>query len=228
MPGISPNSALTDLRRRCRRGAFRATVLTAAALAACISHDLGSGDTAPEELSIGYVAGGNLDELRGTLAAEALVYTGADGEYEPGLAEDWSVSGDGLTVTLTLVSGVTFHDGAPLTADIVKEFLDSARVDPRRLQNDPTLADIDAVDAVGPDVVRLHYTRDTYLRLEGLSIRVERQVDGKPVGTGPFVLQEQTRDAMTLVANPAYRRAHPPSMSCRSRHIPPPEALGGR
>ena len=104
---------------------------------------------------------------------------------------------------------MTFHDGAPLTADFVREFLDSARVDPRSLLNNPALADIDAVDAVGKDVVRLHYRRDTYLRLEGLSIRIERQLDGKPEGTGPFMLQKQTRDAMTLVANSEYRGGTP-------------------
>ena len=28
----------------------------------------------------------------------------------------------------------------------------------------------------------------TYLRLEGLAFRVEREVDGRRVGTGPFIL----------------------------------------
>lgn len=41
------------------------------------------------------------------------------GEYVPELASEWSVSDDGLTWTLSLVDGVTFHDGEPLTAEDV-------------------------------------------------------------------------------------------------------------
>ena len=179
------------------------------ALAACTSHDQTASDSAPQELSIGYVAAGNLDELRRTLTTEPLIYTRVDGEYQPGLAEDWSISDDGLTVTLTLVDGAVFHDGVPLSAEIVKTVLDTARRDPRRLQDNPPLADIDAIDTVGRRTVRLHYRRGTYLRLEGLSERVEREVAGAPVGTGPFSLQDQTRDAMSLIASSEYRRGRP-------------------
>ena len=41
------------------------------------------------------------------------------GEYVPELATDWSVSDDGLTWTMTIVDGATFHDGEPLTAEDV-------------------------------------------------------------------------------------------------------------
>ncbi|MEO6579163.1 MAG: ABC transporter substrate-binding protein [Candidatus Limnocylindria bacterium] len=43
----------------------------------------------------------------------------SDGEYVPELASDWQVSDDGLTWTLTIVEGATFHDGEPLTAEDV-------------------------------------------------------------------------------------------------------------
>ena len=184
-------------------------ILSGVAFSACTSTELQSDATAPQELAIGYVAAGNLEELRRTLTTEPLVYLRSDGEYQPGLADDWSISDDGLTVTLTLASGAVFHDGVPLSAKIVKTLLDSARADERQLQNNPPLADIASVDVVGDQVVRLHYKEGTYLRLDGLSLRVEREVDGTSVGTGPFVLQEQTRDAMTLVASEAYRRGKP-------------------
>jgi peptide/nickel transport system substrate-binding protein len=41
------------------------------------------------------------------------------GEYVPELAESWEVSDDGLTWTMTIVDGATFHDGEPLTAEDV-------------------------------------------------------------------------------------------------------------
>lgn len=40
-------------------------------------------------------------------------------DLEPGLAESWDISDDGLVYTFHLRSGVTFHDGTPLTADAV-------------------------------------------------------------------------------------------------------------
>jgi peptide/nickel transport system substrate-binding protein len=41
------------------------------------------------------------------------------GEYVAELATDWSVSDDGLTWTMTITDGATFHDGEPLTAEDV-------------------------------------------------------------------------------------------------------------
>jgi len=38
---------------------------------------------------------------------------------QPYLAESWTVSDDGLTVTLNLVAGATFHDGHPITSEDV-------------------------------------------------------------------------------------------------------------
>ena len=43
----------------------------------------------------------------------------SDGEYVPELATSWDVSDDGLTWTLDIVDGATFHDGEPLTAEDV-------------------------------------------------------------------------------------------------------------
>ncbi len=57
------------------------------------------------------------------LQYEYLIDITADGELAPRLATDWSVSEDGLTVTLNLREGVTFHDGSPFTsADVVYTF----------------------------------------------------------------------------------------------------------
>jgi peptide/nickel transport system substrate-binding protein len=43
----------------------------------------------------------------------------AEGEYVGELAEAWEVSEDGLTWTMTIREGATFHDGEPLTAEDV-------------------------------------------------------------------------------------------------------------
>ncbi len=45
-------------------------------------------------------------------------------EVEPGLAESWDISSDGLVYTLHLRKGIKFHDGTDFNADAVKFNLD--------------------------------------------------------------------------------------------------------
>ena len=61
---------------------------------------------------------------------EPLLYAtpdGAENDFEPALATDWSVSDDGLTWTFELREGVTFHDGEPFNAAAAKASIDAAR-----------------------------------------------------------------------------------------------------
>jgi peptide/nickel transport system substrate-binding protein len=52
---------------------------------------------------------------------------GSEARVDPLLAESWDVSADGLTWTFRLRSGVTFHDGAALTAEAVKASIERTR-----------------------------------------------------------------------------------------------------
>ncbi|MBN1316745.1 MAG: ABC transporter substrate-binding protein [Anaerolineales bacterium] len=51
------------------------------------------------------------------LMYDTLINWGGLNNYGPGLAEEWSVSEDGLVWTFKIREGVTFHDGSPLTAN---------------------------------------------------------------------------------------------------------------
>jgi peptide/nickel transport system substrate-binding protein len=56
---------------------------------------------------------------------DTLVYRDpATRDIVPGLATEWSISGDGLSYTFTLRPDVTFHDGSPFNAQAVGANLD--------------------------------------------------------------------------------------------------------
>ncbi|PID86147.1 MAG: hypothetical protein CSA11_08535 [Chloroflexi bacterium] len=57
-----------------------------------------------------------LDRELNSLIFDGLTQYGRSGELEPALAESWSVSEDGLSVTFTMRDDVFWHDGEPVTA----------------------------------------------------------------------------------------------------------------
>src|SRR3954470_11432697 len=61
---------------------------------------------------------------------ENLLYKGPDGKVTPWLAESWTPSKDGRSVTFKLRRDVKFHDGTPFNADAVKFNFDRI-VDPK-------------------------------------------------------------------------------------------------
>lgn len=73
----------------------------------------------------------------------------------PDLAERYEVSGDGRTVTFQLRTGVTFHNGQPLTADDIAFSLDRIRTPPRGIVSPRRglLENIERIEARGPTLV---------------------------------------------------------------------------
>jgi len=49
-----------------------------------------------------------------TAVFDTLLSLGDDGVPEPGLAHEWRFAADGLSITLVLRTGMTFHDGTPV------------------------------------------------------------------------------------------------------------------
>lgn len=123
---------------------------------------------------------------------ETLFELTAEGTIEPRLATGYTVSDDGLTWTVDIRQGVTFHDGTPLTAAHVKasldRFLDPANAYTFRF----LLTRIQEVVVTGEHQVQLklsvtfapmlaHLTHSsTAIVMTGLDL------DVTPVGTGPF------------------------------------------
>ena len=153
-----------------------------------------------------------------TQAGDRLVAKNFDGEYVPNLANEWSISDDGLTWTFQLRDDVTFHDGTPLDAAAVKANFDRIL--------DPETNSVTAVGLLGPmtsteapDDYTFTFTLSEPFAplLDNLTAGVLSMASPKaietmgeefgraPVLTGPFVIDEwRTGDRIVLSRNPDY------------------------
>jgi peptide/nickel transport system substrate-binding protein len=127
---------------------------------------------------------------------------------QPYLAESWKVSDDGLTVTLNLVKGATFHDGKPITSKDVAFSIDTVK------KNHPfktMFAPVESVDTSDPSVAVLKLSQPHPALLLAMSSQLLPIIpehvygDGQDpkkhpqnsenvVGSGPFKLVEFKRD----------------------------------
>jgi peptide/nickel transport system substrate-binding protein len=153
---------------------------------------------------------------------DTLTAPNAEGDFVPYLAESVEPNDDLTQWTITIRDGVTFHDGSPLTAEVVKNNLDAYRgVYPTR---NPLLfpfvfADIASVEVVDERTVMVTTKRPwasfrAYLYSSGrLGMMGQAQLDDVEncdenlIGTGPFQLEEWVRnDHLTAVRNENYWR----------------------
>ncbi|WP_370435541.1 ABC transporter substrate-binding protein [Microvirga sp. TS319] len=158
---------------------------------------------------------------------EGLVAYGEDASIKPLLAQSVSVSEDGLTYTFKLRSGVTFHNGAPLTPEDVawswKRYTDPktewrclSEFDGRGRSKVQAVETPDAQTVVfrldRPDALFLATLARTDCGMTGIIHKDSVKADGswdKPIGTGPFKLEEWRRGEFVKLskfdayANPA-------------------------
>ncbi len=159
------------------------------------------------------------------LVFEGLTRPGPDGLPMPALAESWAVDESGTVYTFTLRSGVTWHDGAPVTVDDVLFTLRAVQ-GPAFAgdQNIATFWRTVLVDRVGERSVsfRLEAPFAPFLRLTGFPIlpaHLLRNIPPEqweahpfnrlPVGAGPYRLVELDEQRALLRANPRYFGATP-------------------
>jgi peptide/nickel transport system substrate-binding protein len=125
------------------------------------------------------------------------------------LAESWD-SPDAKVWTFKLRSGVKFHDGSPLTAEVVKFSYDRLQ-DPNTGitgQIRPTASQVETVTVVDPATVRITLkTPSAAFPVDASNIKIiPKDFDeAKPVGTGPFQFMEWVRNQrVRLKKNPEY------------------------
>jgi ABC-type transport system substrate-binding protein len=166
-------------------------------------------------------------------------------KVEPGLAERWDVTPDGMTYTFHLRRGVTFHDGSPFTArNVVSSWQRS--LDPvtksgaaqflfpikgAREFNGGTAKSVSGVVARDDSTLVVTLAEPLAIFTKMLAMPVAAIVPDKvagnfgehPIGTGPWKLVEWKHDDYLLFAkNPAYYGEVPRTDTLRARIIAEP------
>lgn len=154
---------------------------------------------------------------------ERLLAFDAQGRVGPGLAESWDAPNP-TTLVFKLRKGVTFHDGSPFNAQVVKwnveHIMNPDTVAPTAR---PALSSVDTVEVVDDYTVRLNLKAPSSdilynLATTPLSIMTPtavakwgKDVAAHPVGTGPFVFKDWlTAQRITITRNANYWDAPKP------------------
>jgi peptide/nickel transport system substrate-binding protein len=148
-----------------------------------------------------------IDEVVYANVFEGLTRIDESGTVQPGLAESWKISEDGLVYTFTLREGVTFHDGASFEAsDVVFSFKRAMAEDSTNAQK-PLFKAIERVEARSDTtlVVELSQPQGLFLWNMGWGDAVivdPASADTNktaPIGTGPFKVSGWIKgDSVTL------------------------------
>lgn len=104
------------------------------------------------------------------LMYDRITLMSPDNVVVPGLAESWEYSEDGLTLTLAIREGATFHDGSPIDAAAVVANLERARTLPESTVA-PQLAFVEGVEATDAQTVQITLNRPNSALLALLSDR---------------------------------------------------------
>ena len=163
-----------------------------------------------------------------------LVNVEEDGTISSNLAESWLVNDTQTAVTVTLKSGLTWHDGTPLTSDDVLFTLSQIR----KIPDCPyaqTVANIQDAQKIDSTTFKIIYRQSFSGLLATLFFPVIPQhiydVENSsaltitPIGSGPYQYESATSlESITLKANPNYFNGKPSIEKVQVNFIPDEES----
>jgi peptide/nickel transport system substrate-binding protein len=160
-----------------------------------------------------------------------LTYSGPELEPKPGLAESWTVSADKKTYTFKLRHDVKWHDGAPFTSADVKFSIENI-VRPYHSRGRVYFGDVQEIATPDPYTVvfvlkepvpffmNVFQPGEAPIMPKHLLEKIDTSSAGavrgselmqKPVGTGPFKLQEWKKGSHIILEKNAdyWRKGYP-------------------
>ena len=146
---------------------------------------------------------------------ETLVILGQGMQIHPGLATSWSLSSDAMSVRFNLREGVTFHNGDPFNAQVVKAHFDRMKGDVSGSQTALIATNYQDAEVIDDYTVELVFSAPVPdilidLAAPGAAITNAAAVEAlgadagqQPIGTGPFIFEEWVEGShISLVRNP--------------------------
>ncbi len=138
---------------------------------------------------------------------EGLTRIDQTGAVQPGLAESWTISEDGLTYTFKLHDGVTFHDGSAFDAEDVKFSFDRILADGSVNAHPEFYAPITAITVIDPLTVEFKLDRQIgrFLfdlgRGDAVIVAPESAANNanEPIGTGPFAFLQWDKGSRVIL-----------------------------
>ncbi|WP_285021416.1 ABC transporter substrate-binding protein [Novosphingobium sp. fls2-241-R2A-195] len=151
-----------------------------------------------------------------SLAYASLTRLDKDGNVQPALAQSWTYSPDGRTLTFQLRDKLKFTDGTPLDAAAVKAFFERGKTQKDSFLR-PEIESIASFDTDGPLRVVFHLSRLDYQLPYVMAGRVgaiasptaaakdKAKLALWPIGAGPFKMVEFVPESHAyFVKNPDY------------------------
>ncbi len=142
----------------------------------------------------------------------------AEWNAQPYLAESWSTSDDGMSITLNLRKNAKFHDGKPITSEDVAFSVETVKANhPFKTMFEP----VSEVETPDPHTAILKFTKShpaAYLAMSGALLPIipkhvygdgqdakSHPANSAPVGSGPFKFKEfKPGQYIILEKNPDY------------------------
>ena len=175
------------------------------------------------------------------LMSDTLLNVSKDGKrLEPGLAESWTLSPDGLQAVMRLRPGVTFHDGTTLDARAVKDSLERQfrpghplyTADPKNAKEQLLRDLIDSIEvqdglALGLKLKYsgLHYLSQVEVASPAALAKLGKEFGRDPAYTGPFKFESISKEQIVLSANDKYWAGRPKIDRVVFRLIPESKAV---
>lgn len=165
-----------------------AVLLASLSLIACGPDKSTKATATPAVLRIGIgglpslAAGRGIQQLITNISTEGLARINQEGKLEPWLAENVQRSADGRSLDIQLRPNVKFHDGTPVTAEIVATFLRASL--PRPLG--AAFEDVESIAAAANNTVQIKFRQPSTFVAEILMDVPVQTTGPKPSATGPY------------------------------------------